>query len=210
MPDEEDFAACRTVACDVMVVPRGHGMTRRVKHLRIAWSLALSLVTGGGAVACVARSSRPPKAVDIADPDPMARSAMSHVLGESGGFRSYSGVREPTRAVIRDADAWRRLWSEVTRVVDGPVDQPVIDFTRDMLLVAGLGYRGDSCCEVRIDSVQATPDTVIVIVTTTTAGLHCGVFATASAPLDIIRIRRSEHAVRFVERSRTRTCAPAP
>jgi hypothetical protein len=73
---------------------------------------------------------------------------------------------------------------------------PGIDFTQEMLLVVAAGRMspGD---QIRVDSVGVRNDQYIAIVRTT---VECEPFPADAYPMEIVRVRRDERPVGWVER----------
>lgn len=73
-----------------------------------------------------------------------------------------SAVGEARTVVIRDAEAWTRLWAEhkAHRIPAPPA--PAVDFERRMVLGVFLGHRPNGCYGVEILAVRRTPRGVVV------------------------------------------------
>lgn len=117
--------------------------------------------------------------------------------------RKYSGLHKPAREVVRDSGAWIGMWR---RVAHYPSSPPAVDFSRHILLVAALGARHSTGYAIRIDSVAVVGGHLVAWVCTGAPGPGMGGFATMTAPLDIVRVPRTSHRVRFVERGQTAEC----
>lgn len=137
---------------------------------------ALALACGGG--------SGPPL-------PPVRPIALSDVV-----FRSDRlGIADSVRIVVRDDSAWRDVWSRATAGEPNvSLDRP-IDFTREMVLVAGAG-RMDTGSQIQIDSVGHRGEDFVAVVSTIE---ECG-FQSDAYPVVIVRVARTDRTVRWEER----------
>lgn len=51
------------------------------------------------------------------------------------------GIREETRAVIRDAKAWEETWARASLHLGPPPKPPAVDFAKEMPVIAALGEK---------------------------------------------------------------------
>jgi hypothetical protein len=123
------------------------------------------------------------------------------------------GVRDSVRLVVRDAAAFGALWRRVTAGQGSPPPLPAVDFGRDMVLAVAAG-RMQPNDRIRVDSVggRRGPGSdgkmrgELAVLVRTTAG--CRRFPTAVFPVQLVRVRRYDGPVRFVEhRERGEGCA---
>jgi hypothetical protein len=115
------------------------------------------------------------------------------------------GIPDSVRQVIRDADAYRQIWQEATaRQASAPAAPPV-DFARDMLLVVAAG-RMTPEDEIHVDSVvvrtergaEGRVEEVMSAIVRTYQG--CRRANVAAYPIEIVRVRRFDGPVRWIER----------
>ncbi len=111
------------------------------------------------------------------------------------------------REVVRDGTSFAQVWARATSALDDPPLPPDIDFSRHMVVFVGAGrsHPGD---EIQVDSVgfrmesdPQDPDRefeVIYFVVRTTQ--EPDPFPGESFPIEIVRIDRSNHPVRWEER----------
>lgn len=122
-------------------------------------------------------------------------------------YSDSGGIADSARIVVRDVEEWRRVWDQATARQDDPPPLPAVDFEQNMvvLVAAGRSTPGD---RIRVDSagVVQQPTTgggterVLRIVVRTVR--TCGDFQGESFPVEIVRVRRYEGSVSFVERTR--------
>jgi hypothetical protein len=90
------------------------------------------------------------------------------------------------------------LWREANdNRLGPPAATPMVDFGRDMVVVASLGGQPTTGWEIRIDSVYRVRDTIRVVIGTGAAPCIAGQMVTY--PWDAVRVPRDEGPVRFVE-----------
>lgn len=124
-----------------------------------------------------------------------------------------SGLREPARLVVRDAAALNTLWHRATAGQPAPPPAPVVDFGQEMVVAVAAGRMTPSD-RIRVDSVGVrrepgadgrVRDVLAVLVRTTEA---CERFDTPAYPVQLVRMRRYDGPVVFVERrERAEGCA---
>ncbi|MGH9887429.1 MAG: protease complex subunit PrcB family protein [bacterium] len=116
-------------------------------------------------------------------------------------FSTYTGVRDSLRAVVRDSALWRQLWDRINQPFFPRPALPLIDFRREMLVVAGLGSRPTAGYDVVIETVDQDSSGIEVGLRRASPAPGCPVSAVVTQPLDIARIPASEQPVRFRERT---------
>jgi len=111
------------------------------------------------------------------------------------------GMRDSVRLVVRDRAAFEVLWRSATRGQASPPPLPAIDFTREMVVAVGAGRMTPSD-HIRVDSVggvrQGGGREALMVLVRTTEG--CERFLAAAWPLQLVRVRRHDGPVLFVER----------
>ncbi len=104
--------------------------------------------------------------------------------------------RDSVRIVVRDHETWLSVWAQATSTQPSPPPLPAVDFGRDLILVVG-GGRMTPGDQIRVDSAGVRGALFVAVVRTT---LECRPFAADAYPLEIVRVRRSDKAVSWVER----------
>ena len=169
---------------------------KRYGHRARSWPVLIGVagcVAGLGLGACAMErpSSVPPDAVQME----------SRVVLEQQD--AYSGLDEPDRLVIRDADTWAERWPDIA--VQGG-SAPAVDFARDMVLVAAMGQRSHGGHAITIEGVFENADAVYVHVLETSPGAGCAATQALVAPVFVVTVPDRDKPVLWVESSRTSSC----
>lgn len=165
---------------------------------RLRLFLLIGLAGALSATAC--HHSAPPA------PEPVPTA--NRIYYDNGG-----GIQDSVRMVIRDEQALRSVWRQATSQQSSPPPVPTIDFSREMVLVVAAG-RMTPEDQIHVDSVavRQVPDAQghmqkgLRVVVDVIRG--CNQFKTAAYPLEIVRVRRYNGPVQFVEkRTRAQGCS---
>ena len=121
-------------------------------------------------------------------------------------FTFVSGFDRPARLVVRDAANWQTIWAQTFKGGSVPTI-PVVDFSREMLVVVALGSHSSGGYGILIDGAsEAATGNISIAVRSISPGARCGVTAAFTQPVDIARMPRRDGAVSFVERSQVTDC----
>jgi hypothetical protein len=135
------------------------------------------------------------------DPVPIAR-----LRSDPYSFTFVSGFDSPARLVVRDAATWQAVWAQTFKGGSVPTI-PVVDFSREMLVVVALGSHSSGGYGILIDGAsEVSSGDVSVAVRSILPGARCAVTAAFTQPVDIARMPRRESAVSFVERNEVTNC----
>ena len=118
-------------------------------------------------------------------------------------YDDVTAFRDSVRLTISDPDTWRTTWLRATQAQATAPALPEVDFQRYMLILVSAGSLkpGD---EIHVDSVGLQGGRPVAVVRTTVA---CQPFPGTAYPLEIVRMRRSDSTVTFIERqSKTEDC----
>ena len=176
-------------------------MAGTAKTRVLVLALLLTIVACGRRAAVTTETTTTPPAAPFPPP--------TRLYYDNGG-----GIQDSLRLPITRADDFAAIWQRATSRQSEPPAAPAIDFASEMVLVAGAGrMRADD--QIAIDSVYRTRElntmnqlveTLNVVVLTTTG---CGRFNAGGDPLDIVRVRRFEGPVKFLEeRAQAQGCTP--
>lgn len=124
----------------------------------------------------------------------------------SSSFSSFSGIRTPTNAVVRDSNTWRTTWQQINQPFFPQPPLPSVDFNREMVLLAAMGTEPSGGYEVFIQSATRDTAGIEVQLRRISPGAGCPVSAVLTQPLDLVRVPFSDQPVRFSERAETTSC----
>lgn len=153
---------------------------------RLPWSLLSALLL---AAACN-HAPAPAPAADAPPPDtaslPFETLVQRSIPGQSGPAR---------REVVRDQAAWQAAWTALREGSDLPAEPPVVDFARQMVIVAAMELQ--SCVSrVTIQSVTRTAGLLVVDVLEAPPAPNC-VCITSERPIHVIRLERVDLPEKF-------------
>src|ERR1700749_3779000 len=113
-----------------------------------------------------------------------------------------SGVR----LAIMDTADWTAVWKRVVgNASTAPV--PPVDFSREMLLVVGMGQAPCMGYQINVDTVFRDKDKrIYAVVRERHHGSRCGCLNEVVSPVDVVRVPRTLRPVTFLERSETNVC----
>jgi hypothetical protein len=118
------------------------------------------------------------------------------------GQWSHTGIGEARRMVIRDANGFAELWSEL-----GAGDRPEVDFTRTVVVVAAAGERPTGGYEIAIERVARADSQLTIQVVETAPGPNCVTTGGATQPVDVVVIPGvAPRGWSFLERKEIRPC----
>jgi hypothetical protein len=130
--------------------------------------------------------------------------------GDAGELLARSTtMTKPLRGVIRNATAWSVFWARAREDSSaGPTGLPPdVDFSREMLVVAGDGRR-PSGHRIEIPGAARRNDTLFVLVRTREEGVAGS--PGALAPVAVVRVPRSDGPVVFRVDQSSLATSPRP
>lgn len=137
---------------------------------------------------------------------PQAPLPITRFAHSNSGFSSFSGIRTPTRAVVRDSTTWRTTWEQINQPFFPQPPLPTVDFNREMVLLAAMGTQPSGGYELLIESATRDTTGIDVELRRVSPGAGCPVSAVLTQPLDLVRVPFSDQPVRFSERAETTPC----
>ena len=120
----------------------------------------------------------------------------------------FSGIDDRRRLYIKDVEAWKALWNEVTADVRPRPEAPFIDFSREAVVVVSMGALASGGSSIRVESVSESGahGTLFVEVVEVSPGRNCVVTQAVTAPVHAVRVPLRNASVEFIERTETLTC----
>ncbi|HKV73823.1 MAG TPA: hypothetical protein VJN95_04830 [Gemmatimonadales bacterium] len=118
-------------------------------------------------------------------------------LDEAARIYYDNGVAfaDTSRTIVKDSVAFKAIWKRATQGQPSPPPLPVVDFSKDMVVVVAGGRMkpGDA---IRVDSVGTRGTLMVIAVRTTVA---CQPFPTDAFPFEVVKVARTDGQVRFTE-----------
>lgn len=132
-------------------------------------------------------------------PQPAPPPAENLLAVEQNARLYYDDVEsfpDSIRYVIRESETWGNIWAQATRGQASAPPLPSVDFSRSLVLLVGAGKMrtGD---QIHVDSVGTRKGTLVAVVRTT---VDCHSIPSAAYPFELVRVKRSDRPVSFVER----------
>jgi PrcB C-terminal len=129
------------------------------------------------------------------------------ISGQRVPFMTICGIWDQLRLVVRDREAWVDVWKRIhavdpyRRQYAEPPLLPEIDFSREMVVVAAMGQRPSSAYAIVIDSAYAYERNyrLEIVVRSVENRKRCGAFTVMTAPVDIVRLPKTDRSVIFRE-----------
>jgi hypothetical protein len=118
------------------------------------------------------------------------------------GQWSHTGIQEPRRQVIQDANAWAQFWSKL-----GAGDRPEVDFTHELVIAVASGQQRSGGFSIAVERVTQQEGDLTIQVTETSPGPNCVTTSELTQPVDVVtvplvKVRNSS----FVERKVSSDC----
>lgn len=110
------------------------------------------------------------------------------------------------RLAILDTADWAAIWKRIVGN-SNPAPVPAVDFSREMLLVVGMGQAPCMGYQINVDTVFRDQDKrIYAVVRERHHGSRCGCLNEVVSPVDVIRVPRTVRPVTFLERRETNVC----
>ena len=121
-------------------------------------------------------------------------------------FADTSGIKDKLRLVITDSDAWRNIWKVINETKLQLPILPEIDFSREMVVVVGLGQKPSGGYSILVDRAYEANNQLDVNVVSRSPGRSCLVPTVLTQVVDVVRLPRIEHSVVFHETEIVHEC----
>ena len=110
------------------------------------------------------------------------------------------------RLAILDTADWDAIWKRIVGT-SSTAPLPGVDFSREMLLVVGMGQAPCMGYQINVDTVFRDKDKrIYAVVRERHHGSRCGCLNEVVSPVDVIRVPRTIRPVTFLERKETNVC----
>ena len=117
-----------------------------------------------------------------------------------------SELPSSVRLAVMDTADWTAIWKRIVGSAT-PAPPPNVDFSREMLLVVGMGQAPCMGYQINIDTVFRDEDKrVYAVVRERHHGSRCGCLNEVVSPVDVVRVPRTLRPVTFLERRESNVC----
>lgn len=113
---------------------------------------------------------------------------------------------EKQNLVIRDYDAFERVWKELYEGRNPVPEMPVIDFESEMVVAAFLGKKPHGGYTVEISDMVLS-DKLGVKVISTKPGDDCMLTMAITAPYHLVKVPKVEGSAKFYEETKVNKCS---
>ncbi|HEY4216509.1 MAG TPA: hypothetical protein VGM67_05195 [Gemmatimonadaceae bacterium] len=114
------------------------------------------------------------------------------------------------RLAVLDTADWAAIWKRVVGN-SSTAPLPAVDFSREMLLVVGMGQAPCMGYQINIDTVfRDKSSRIYAVVRERHHGSRCGCLNEVVSPVDVIKVPRTVRPVTFLERQETNVCEERP
>lgn len=184
-------------------------------RFRLTALVGLAGLAAFGSVAC--RRSAPAAGPDASGGAPTISERQARERAAAVRLEPYQSVdhafRDATshlthsvRLTVQDSADWRVVWARIAGV-NSDVAPPAVDFTREMLLVAGMGEQPCMGYLINIDTIFRDDDRrIYAVVRERHRGAGCGCLNEVISPVDVVRVPRTIRPVTFLERRESNAC----
>ena len=127
---------------------------------------------------------------------------------EPSAFMAFSPLGTAQTSVVRDRDAWLRMWVALFpgSPTSLPPPLPEVDFSREMVVVAALGSQPSSGYDIVFTGAFEADGVVTMELETRSPGPGCGTLTVITAPVDLARVPRRDGSVVFRPTPTVTTC----
>ena len=138
------------------------------------------------------KSSAPPLVAPAAELQVAVRAVEPSAILLSDNSRAFA---DSARRVIRDTVEWKQIWTQATRLQPTPPARPVIDFSKEVVILAAAGQLrpGDA---IHVDSMGYSRKLAVIVIRTTTG---CQNIPATVYPFELAKVPRFDGDPAFRE-----------
>jgi len=127
---------------------------------------------------------------------------------EPYAFTFNSGFDAPARLVVLDAETWQTVWNQIYFRYAPVPPLPVVDFSREMIVVAALGTRSSGGFNILLTgATEVGDDGTAFSVSSVSPGQRCLTTQAFIQPVDVARVPLRKGPVTFIERNHVTDCS---
>lgn len=121
-------------------------------------------------------------------------------------FQDLSHFEKAGQHVIRNNIEWTFAWARIKRSHSPLPPLPVIDFSKEQIVVAAPGARPTTGFALVITGASSTGGVTMVNLENRSPGPGCGGLTVQTHPVDVVKMPRTTGPVVFEETAEVRTC----
>lgn len=121
-------------------------------------------------------------------------------------LRQDSGMTTRERLVIRDQAAWTDTWRKLNGRRTTPLEQPQIDFTERVVIVASMGQSNSATHSITVDEATFSGADATFTVTESSPGTGCASLPSISHPVAVVTVARFTGEATFEEKKSELPC----
>lgn len=119
---------------------------------------------------------------------------------------AYSGFDTPARQVITTEAQWAQAWSRMHNGMTPVPPAPVVDFSRDWVLLAAMGAKPSTGHSVAITEARVHGNILYVRVVERTPGAGCVTGDAITAPVHVVSVPKQAGVSQFIVQRQTVQC----
>jgi hypothetical protein len=116
------------------------------------------------------------------------------------------GLNEPMQQAVTTSAEFLKLWAQIHFHSSRVPSPPDIDFSKEMVLVNGMGQRSSGGYSIRTERIEDDGEIIRVFSRTRSPGPKCMTSAAFTSPVELIRVERSSKPVRFITMNEVVEC----
>ena len=138
----------------------------------------------------------------------LSLACLLHCLAADGAHTSpsrslkkgaFSGIHEPRQEVVKNADAWQKVWKQHVTATGESDKIPAVDFSKEMVVVATMGTKRSGGYSIEIVDVDAKGKTLKISVKKTSPPPDAMTIQALTAPFHFVAVPKSKLNPEFVE-----------
>ena len=117
-----------------------------------------------------------------------------------------SGITEPARLVVNSQTEWALVWRRMWQSHNPVPPAPVVDLSSETVLVTTMGGRPTGGYSIRVEEAAVVSGDLVIRVVETSPGRACVTTQAFTAPVDVVKVPRTGHSIRFETVKKVHDC----
>jgi hypothetical protein len=111
---------------------------------------------------------------------------------------AFSGIREVKQEVIKNAEAWEKLWKQHTTAAGGADNIPAVDFSKEMVVAVTMGSKRTGGYAIEIVAAEAQDKALKISVKKSSPPPDAMTIQALTAPFHFVAVPKSDLKPEFV------------